>query len=82
MAKTFTTGNSTVATLQPGSTLKVLGNGQVEVTYEAPKPAPKLGDLVVDSKGRQGTVVRVSTRGDFNPKKPIFVGKDNVVRNF
>ncbi len=76
---TFKTGNATVATLKPGTKLEVLGNGTVKITET---PTPVVGDTVTDYKGRTGKVVRLSTKYGFDPKKPLFVGSDNVVRNF
>lgn len=56
----FTTANSTVGQLPAGATLKVLGNGKVQVVSV---PAPTEGQRIrVISKGRIGRVVRMTSR--------------------
>jgi hypothetical protein len=58
MGKTFSTGNSTVATLPVGTILEVSGKGQLTVV-EAPAPEP--GDRILSKYG-PATVVRITNR--------------------
>ena len=63
VGQTFKTSNSTVATLAKGTTLRVAGNGFVEITGipVPPKPVYKEGDKVyVVSKGRTARIVRMT----------------------
>lgn len=56
----FKTSNASVATLKAGTTLKVVAQGQLEVT-SVPKPVYNEGDRVyVISKGRYARIVRMT----------------------
>lgn len=61
--QTFTTRNSTVAQLQAGTVLEVVGKGQVRIV-SVPKPVFNAGDRVrIVSKGRIGRIFRATTNG-------------------
>jgi hypothetical protein len=72
VGKRFTTSNSVLSSLRAGSTVKVLGNGEVEVTFVAPEPITfKAGDRVrVVSKGRVGRIVRMTSVDGLSEQLP------------
>lgn len=60
---TFSTGNSTIATLHAGSTFVKNADGSLTVTFAAapPKPVFNEGDRVyVNNKDRYATIVRMT----------------------
>lgn len=66
MAKQFSTGNSTVRTLHPGSTLRVVSPGVLEVTFTAAAPKKPVveGTRFVSKYGTIGTILRMTdTKG-------------------
>lgn len=61
VGSTFVTGNSTVATLPVGTTLKVVGPGQVEIV-SVPEITSLADGQRIQSKYGPATVVRLTSR--------------------
>lgn len=72
ISKQFSTGNSTINSLHPGSTLKVVSKGLVEVTFAASAPKkPVVEGARFTSKYGPATIIRMtSTQGMDNQVPP------------